>query len=106
MTRWRAFGLNLPSAVGLPDMPEGLKVSGGGPGHLLAEWESAALGERYRIYRKIVGVENEYVLVKTVTEAEANLNTMTTGQVVRVRVSAVNEAGEGPLSDPVEQTVP
>ncbi len=31
---------------------------------------------------------------------------MTSGQVVRIRVSAVNDAGESPLSDAVEMTVP
>ena len=43
---------------------------------------------------------------ETVTDLEANLNTMTTGQVVRVRVSAVNEAGESLLSNPVGHVVP
>ena len=104
--RWRAFGLNPPNAVGLPDMPEGLVVSGGAPQHLLAEWESAALADRYRLYRKIVGVDSDFVLVKTVTETEADLNTFTSGQVVRIRVSAVDDAGESLLSEPVEQTVP
>jgi hypothetical protein len=61
---------------------------------------------RYRLYRKIIGVDSDYVAVKTVTELEADLNTMTSGQVVRVRVSSVNDAGESPLSDAVEITVP
>jgi hypothetical protein len=81
-------------------------VTGGGPGHLLAGWGHAALADRYNVYRKITGVDAEYVLIKTVTEPEANLNTMTAGQVVRVRVSSVNESGESLLSDPVEHIVP
>jgi hypothetical protein len=44
--------------------------------------------------------------VKTTTETESDLNTFTSGQVVKLRVSAVNGAGESVLSDPVEQTVP
>ena len=44
--------------------------------------------------------------VKTVTELEANVNSMTSGQVVRICVSAANDAGESPLSDVVEATVP
>ena len=48
----------------------------------------------------------DHVLVKTVVETEADLNSMTTGQVVRVRVSAVNDAGESLKREPVEQTVP
>jgi hypothetical protein len=92
--------------VGIPDVPEGLIVVGGGTGHLLATWESAALGERYRVYKKVVGVDNEFVLAATVTDTESNLNTFTPGQIVRVRVTAVNDAGESLPSDTVDQTVP
>lgn len=104
--RWNAFGLNKPDAVGLPEVPEGLSVVGGGSGHLLATWESSAFGDRYRVYKKVVGVDNEFVLVATVTDAESNLNTFTPGQLVRVRVTAMNGAGESLPSDTVEQTVP
>jgi hypothetical protein len=106
----RAFvtlGFNPPSAVGLPDVPEGLEVAGSIPQHLFAKWESAAFADRYHIYRQIVGVDEDFVLVRTVfAETEANLNSMTSGQVVRVRVSAGNDAGESLLSETVEVTVP
>jgi len=104
--RWNAFGLNIPNAVGIPEVPEGLIVVGGGTGHLLATWESAALGDRYRVYKKVVGVDNEFILAATVTDTESNLNTFTPGQIVRVRVTAVNDAGESLPSDTVEQMVP
>ena len=77
-----------------------------GSGHLLATWESAPLGERYRVYKKVVGVDNEFILAATVTDTESNLNTFTPGQLVRVRVTAVNDAGESLPSDTIEQTVP
>ncbi len=104
--RWNAFGLNKPDAVGLPEVPEGLTVVGAGPQHLLAKWDRSALGVRYRVYKKVVGVDSEFVLVATVTDTELNLNTFTPGQVVRVRVSAVNDAGESLPSETVEATVP
>lgn len=104
--RWHSFGFNPPDAVGLPDVPEHLVVTPGIAGHLSAVWQGASLADRYRLYRKIIGVDSDYVLVKTVTGTEADLNTFTTGQVAKVRVSALNDAGEGLLSEPVEQTVP
>ncbi|HEY0550956.1 MAG TPA: fibronectin type III domain-containing protein, partial [Verrucomicrobiae bacterium] len=104
--RWRAFGFNPPSAVGLPEVPEGLEVIGSMAQHLFATWESAPLADRYRLYRQIVGVDADFVLVKTVTETESDLNTFTSGQVVRVRVTAVNDAGESLMSEIVEVTVP
>lgn len=79
---------------------------GGGEGHLLASWESAPLAQRYHIYRKIVGVDADFVLAKTVTETEADVNSFTPGQLVRVRVTAANDAGESLPSEMVEQTVP
>jgi hypothetical protein len=54
----------------------------------------------------VVGVDNEFVLAAAVTDTESNLNTFTPGQIVRVRVTAVNDAGESLPSDTVEQTVP
>src|SRR5436853_2454384 len=59
--RWSAFGLNMPDAVGLPEAPENLVVTGGAPGHLFGTWDSAALADRYRQYRKITGVDSDYV---------------------------------------------
>jgi len=98
--------LNPPDATGIPEVPEGLTVIGGGPGHLLAHWETAPLAARYRVFKKVVGVDNEFVFAATVTDTESNLNTFTSGQLVRVRVTAVNDAGESLPSDSVEQTAP
>jgi hypothetical protein len=104
--RWNSFGLNMPAAVGLPDVPTGLVVMSSAPQHLLGTWEAAPLADRYHVFIKIVGVDSEFRLVKTVTGTEADLNTFTSGQVVRVRVTAVNDGGESLPSDMVEQTVP
>ncbi len=105
--RWNGFGLNMPDAVGLPAVPENLLVMGGASGHLLAKWDPSPLGVRYRVFVKIVGVHADFVLVKTTTETETDLNTFTSGQLVRVRVAAVNADGAASLlCDPVEQTVP
>jgi hypothetical protein len=104
--RWRAFGLNPPNAVGLPDVPEDVEVTPGMPGHLTVTFPSAALADRYHVFVKITGVDTDYVLKKTITETETDLNTFATGQVVSVRVSAVNDAGESLMSEPVEETVP
>jgi hypothetical protein len=77
--RWHAFGLDPPDAVGVPETPGGLSLMASAPGHLLAKWLGAALAARYRLYRKIVGADSDYVAVRTVTELEADVNMMTSG---------------------------
>jgi hypothetical protein len=77
-----------------------------GSGHLLAEWEASARADRYRVYKQVVGVNEDYVLAATVTETSINLNTFTPASTVRVKISAVNAAGESQLSDVVEMQVP
>ena len=64
------------------------------------------LGARYRVYRKIVGVDNDGVLAKTTTETESDLNTFTPGQTVRVRVAASNDAGDSLPGEMVGHMVP
>jgi hypothetical protein len=54
--RWNGFGLNMPDAVGLPEVPENLVVTGAGPQHLRAKWNASPLGVRYRVFRKVMGV--------------------------------------------------
>ena len=51
-------------------------------------------------------VDADFVLVKTVIETESDMNTFISGQFVRVRVTAVNDAGESLMSETVEVAVP
>ena len=104
--RWQAFGLNIPGAIELAEVPQGLVVSGAGSGHLLADWANTARADRYRVYKQVVGVDTDFVLAATVTDSESNLNTFAPGARVRVKVTAVNDSGESQPSAVVEQTVP
>jgi hypothetical protein len=104
--RWLDFGFNIPDDETKPDVPEGLTVVNGAPGHLTVGWAGTPRAERYRVFRQIVGVDPQPVLVRTVADMDANLNTFTTGQHVRVQVTAVNGAGESLPCDPIEHVVP
>jgi len=104
--RWLDFGLTTPAANHLPEVPEGLVVSGAGSGHLLAAWAASPRAARYRIYKQVVGANEDFILAATVTETSVNLNTFTPTAHVRVKVAAVNDAGESLPSEPVEQVVP
>ena len=100
--RWDAFGLNAPGAVATPDTPEALLVTPGAPGILLADWADARLAARYRVWIQIMGVDAEFRPAATVTDSDATLSGLGSGKTVRVRVTALNDAGESTPSATVE----
>lgn len=104
--RWLAFGLRMPGAVETPDQVEGLVVTPGSGGTAFADWGDAALAPRYHVEIQVVGVDADFRRVKTVTESEATLTDLPAGRTVRIRIVAVNDAGEAPPSDVVEVAVP
>lgn len=104
--RWLDFGLRVPDDGSLPDAPADLIVNGGATGHLVAGWADAPRAERYRVYKQVIGVDNEFVLARTVTDTDADMNTFTPGSRVRVKVTALNARGESPASAVVEHQVP
>jgi hypothetical protein len=104
--RWLEFGFNVPADSEIPDAPEDLVVLAGASGHLVAQWPPAARGDRYRLYKQVVNVDPDFVYVDTVTDTSKDMNTFTPGAHVKVRVTAVNNAGESQPSNTVEQVVP
>ena len=100
--RWDAFGLNAPGAAETPDTPEALVLTPGAPGTLLADWADARLAARYRVWILIVGVDTDFRPAATVTDSDATLPVLGSGKTVRVRVTAVNDAGESTPSATVE----
>ncbi|MBI3414566.1 MAG: fibronectin type III domain-containing protein [Verrucomicrobia bacterium] len=104
--RWLDFGLHLPGTIQAPEVVMGVQVQGAGTGHLLASWQPSTRADRYRVRKQVVGVNADFVDAVTVTELNANLNTFPSGAQVRLKVTALNEAGEGPESDVVEAVAP
>ena len=103
--RWEAFGLSAPGAVERPDAPEALIVTPGGTGTLLADWAEARRATRYRVWVQIVSVDTDFRAVATVTDSDATLTALPTGKTVKIRVTALNDAGESTPSAEVEAVV-
>lgn len=57
------------------------------------------------MFKQVVGSDNDFVFALTANDTSEDMNTFTPGQHVKVRVTAVNEAGESQLTDAVEQVV-
>lgn len=107
--RWHAFGLSpvaAASASAIPTAPELLVVVPGMAGHVNADWARAARATRYRIYRQVMGVEARFKLAHVAEEGDVTLSSMPSGAQVRLRITAVNAAGESEPSEPVEVWVP
>ena len=94
---WLAFGFNSPAAPETPEQVEGLVVTPGS-GVAFADWDDTPRADRYHVEIQIVGVDANFHRVQTVTESDATITGLSSGQTVRVRIIAVNDAGEGALS--------
>jgi hypothetical protein len=103
--RWLEFGFNVPADSELPEAPEDLIVAPSASGHLLARWSASPRALRYHVFKQVVGADQGFVYAVTVNDPTADMNTFTPGAHVKVRVAAVNEAGESQPSDAAEAVV-
>lgn len=104
--RWLAFGVNLPGAPDTPGIPETLILTPGTAGRILADWADSPRAERYRVFKQVVGADADFVSSLTVTDSDATLSGLPSGAVVRVRVTALNNAGESQPGAVAELVVP
>jgi hypothetical protein len=105
-SRWENFGFNIPADDSTPRAPRNLIVTDGLKGHLLAKWDRTPNAERYRVRKQVLGLDDGFVIARTTSETEADLNTFVTGQRVLLEVTALNSAGESLPSEPVEHLIP
>lgn len=104
--RWYAFGFNPPAAPETPDQVEGLVATPGTAGNAFADWDDTPRALRYHVEIQIVGVDANFRRVATVTESDATITGLPSGSTVRVRIIAVNDAGNGLPSDVLEVVLP
>ena len=103
---WLAFGFNKPGILSVPVAPAGLIAVLVGPTSVALKWDKAARAERYRIYKKVVGVDNEMVLVETREELDFTIDGLPSGKTIQLAITAVNNGGESQLSEVVSIVTP
>jgi hypothetical protein len=103
---WLAFGLNEPGAVNLPDSVDGLVLTAGQAGTVLAHWSNPSRATRFRVYKQIDGVDPIPINITTVSEADATLTGQPSGKLLKIYIIAANDAGEAAPSDTVQIVVP
>jgi len=104
--RWLAFGLTPPGAAETPEIPESLVLVGSGPGTVGVDWSDAPRADHYRVWRQVVGVDAEFIAAGSPTDSDFTIEELPSGATVRVRVTAVNDAGESGPSETKQITVP
>lgn len=103
--RWHAFGLNRPADTEAPEAPSFTTVVPGPNSTLLVDWDDSLRSDRWRVWVKVVGVDNDFRTVMTVTESDATLAGLPVGATVQVRVTSVNDAGESAAGPEVQAMV-
>ncbi len=99
--RWLAFGFNMPGAQERPDVPENVSVTLVNNTNAALTWTTPARAEYFHVWRKIVGIDQEPVLVGSPTDLDFTMEELPTNSTIEVAVSAVNNGGESPLSETV-----
>lgn len=103
---WEAFGLTEPGSDKTPDVPTAMTVTAGLPGCEHANWPPARRADHYRLYKKVVGVDDDFVYVSGPTDCEFTYTDLPSGATVQLTMSAVNDAGESAKCAPVQVVVP
>jgi hypothetical protein len=103
---WLAFGLNEPGATNLPDPADGLVLTAGPAGTVLAHWSTASRATRYRVFQQIDGVDAIPMNIATVSDSDATLTGLPSGKTVKIYIVAANDAGQAAPSATVEIVVP
>ena len=95
---WLAFGLNEPGAPALPDPADGLVLTAGGAGIVIAHWNNAPRALHYRIYKWVVTVDTDFVNLGLVDDSQHSFTGLPSGKTVKIRVIATNNAGDAPVT--------
>ena len=96
--RWLAFGFNLPGAEATPDQPENVVVTLIGPNALSVKWKAAARAKYYRVWKKVIGVDTEYMQVGSPADLDFTIEGLPGNSQVEIVVSASNSGGESAFS--------
>ena len=103
---WYAFGLNAPADPATPGAPlTAPSLTPGGPKTAYSVWGLARRADRYYVYLQIIGVDAAPKRIATVTDRAYTFTDLPSGKTVKVSISGVNDAGEGPQSAQMEAVI-
>jgi hypothetical protein len=99
-SRWLSFGFPKPGASETPDVPENLRVTLIGNTAAALKWNAAPRAEYYRVWKRVVGVDEELVAVGSPADVDFTIEELPSNAEIEIAVSAVNNGGESPRGEP------
>ncbi len=99
--RWLTFGFNMPGADETPEMPTGLIATLIGPTAVALKWEAAERAAYYRIYKKVTGVDEQFVAVGSPADLDFTIENLPANATVEIQITAVNTGGESSRTEAV-----
>ncbi|MBA4147542.1 MAG: fibronectin type III domain-containing protein [Verrucomicrobia bacterium] len=100
-SRWFAFGFKKPGARATPDVPLNLLAVLIGTNAISMKWDGAPRAEYYRVWKKVIGVDADYVSVGSPADLDFTIEGLPGNSQVEVVVSAVNNGGQSAWSTAV-----
>ncbi len=104
--RWKAFGLNMPGAEETPDQVEGLTVTLLTPTTAALKWNVPARASYFHVFQRVHGTDDELLLIATPDDPNYPLESLPANTTLDFAVSALNDGGEGQMSQVVTITTP
>jgi hypothetical protein len=92
--RWLTFGLKMPGADSIPEVPANILAVLTGPTALSIKWDAAARADYYRVWKKVVGVDEELVPVASPADLDLTMEALPNNATIEIAVSALNNGGE------------
>ena len=105
-SRWVEFGFNRPGQKVTPEIPTNIIAMLVGPTAAAVKWDKSKRAEYYRVWKKVIGSDQEFVTVGSPADLDFALDGLPNGSTVKIAVTAVNNGGESALSEVVTLVTP
>ena len=96
--KWHYFGLVPPAGSDAPGVPDGAAIHQVGPASAAAGWAASPRADKYRPYKKVDGVDKDFVALDLTSETQVLLENLPAKATVHFQVTAYNAAGESAAS--------
>ena len=96
--KWYYFGLLPPAGSEAPGVPDGFTLRQVGANAVAAGWAVSPRAEKYRPFKKVDGVDPDFVELDLTAEPQSLLESLPAKATVRLKVTGYNHAGESNFS--------